>query len=248
LLAFLNLFRKNKISYFINIFISFKVRDALLSFKIQKVKHLLSERKELLPIFFNSKKSYLFIHIPKTGGTSVELYAKKLNYKTSLLQNGLSVDNLKGFKRSPQHLNIKQLIELLHFPDFTEIFTIVRHPFYRAFSEYSWLRDRFNNISEEEFFLDLIKNGPSSVYNYDGHLDNQIDFVSEDVIHYKFEENAFDRIEVLLKSNSDYLLKDYCKFPHKKNSKKEILPKLEEKYKAAVEKTYKQDMEYFSYS
>jgi hypothetical protein len=91
----------------------------------------------------------LFIHIPKTGGSSVELYfenklGKPLNKMLHFYSTDLSLD---GYNY--QHANYVKLKELLlknyqrHIDDIENIFTVIRNPYERVVSDlfyFKWIQ------------------------------------------------------------------------------------------------------------
>lgn len=84
----------------------------------------------------NYKNKIIFVHIPKCGGTSVEVFFNMRN-KESLYSTDENVIN--NVKYSLQHLTpnlIKELIPDIY-DDYTK-FTIIRNPYERVLSEYVW--------------------------------------------------------------------------------------------------------------
>ena len=118
-----------------------------------------------MPYFHNDKINLLFIHIPKTGGTSLENYFSK-KYNIPLNEKSLyTIDDLvftdeyinKYNHISYQHLSIMTIIKnsadlKINFNSLNCI-TIVRNPYTRIISDL--------------FFLKLnVKNKVSIIINY----------------------------------------------------------------------------------
>lgn len=95
-----------------------------------------------MPYFKTNNKNVLFIHIPKTGGTSVEHY---LSEKYSL---PLNHKNLYGIIQNNEYININSSLQHLSFKEIIKnkkyfnldlknlkIFTIVRNPYDRIISQ-----------------------------------------------------------------------------------------------------------------
>lgn len=104
-----------------------------------------------MPIFNNE---ITFIHIPKSGGTSVERFMEKKGFKMSLFTSTGSV-YING--HSPQHCTFRELTELNLLTD--KIFTIIRDEKERVLSEYfyilSYRPDLRKIINSFDDFLDL---------------------------------------------------------------------------------------------
>lgn len=110
-----------------------------------------------MPYFKNDNVNILFIHIPKTGGTSIETY---FSNKFSIPLNDSSLYNknptYEKFKTSPQHITLRTIIHnntsfKINF-NHIKIMTCVRNPYERLISDL--------------FYFDLIKETttPSKVY------------------------------------------------------------------------------------
>ena len=100
----------------------------------------------IMPYFKNEKINILFIHIPKTGGTSVETYFSKkynipLNEKSLFTNAGVKTKVKKNvvIENSLQHATYQEIITHAKFfkIDFNDIkiMTIVRNPYYRIISD-----------------------------------------------------------------------------------------------------------------
>lgn len=85
-----------------------------------------------MPLYHINGKLVLFIHIPKTGGTSVDFWLRSLG-EPILGSIGQEVDWLPCV---PQHLHAEPLSQLVPHtaPDYA--FAIVRHPEHRMVSEF----------------------------------------------------------------------------------------------------------------
>ena len=93
-----------------------------------------------MPFISYNKKNILFVHIPKTGGSSVEAWMEQ-HGKLNLF----SVGKPQSVNCTPQHLRFWDLRQLFDPGFFDYAFTIVRNPFHRLESEY-----RMRMIVQEE--------------------------------------------------------------------------------------------------
>ena len=104
-----------------------------------------------MPYFNNDELNLLFIHIPKAGGSSVEIYiSNKYSIKldTSTLYGFFSDDFKKQNDitkiHSLQHYTYNELYDMreilnIDFTDDLKLFTIVRNPYYRLLSDLFFL-------------------------------------------------------------------------------------------------------------
>ena len=98
------------------------------------------------------KKQIIFVHIPKTGGTTVENYLELMKGI-----NGYGVIKNTAF----QHFNWKDYLTLLGEDIYLNYFkfSIVRNPISRLLSEYYWtpLDFGYKNGTSFNTFLDNVK-------------------------------------------------------------------------------------------
>lgn len=144
-----------------------------------------ARRQELsMPIFTIKGRSYLFIHIPKTGGSSIE-DALAPHVETTFRYNGVPA----GFPCPPQHLHYAELISRFDISSFDEVFAIVRHPLSRIVSEYKFKTYRKNRFIGFEVWADVaLKKAEGNPFHLDNHMRPQVEFVGEGVTVFRFEE------------------------------------------------------------
>ena len=151
-----------------------------------------------MPYFKNNKINLLFIHIPKTGGSSLEKY---FNVKFNIPLNKkslMSTEDIREFSdkhdinSSLQHLTYNTIIKYKDFFKIDEtnikIITIVRNPYDKLMSDLFYLK-KINISSTKEEVYEKIK-----IYlqeNYDNHITPQYKFITND------EENLIDNIVLL---------------------------------------------------
>lgn len=92
-----------------------------------------------MPIFTRDEQSVLFIHIPKTGGTTVEDTFVNNGYEMTYRRGGVygkrtAFDQANGC--SPQHMHAALLDQHFAGHRFDHIFAVVRHPLRRFASEF----------------------------------------------------------------------------------------------------------------
>ncbi|KJZ17947.1 sulfotransferase family 2 domain-containing protein [Loktanella sp. S4079] len=149
-----------------------------------------------MPIFILKQKVLFFIHIPKTGGSSIETALRQQGARQALL----SASNGGFMKCTPQHMHAP-LIELFipsSFRDFT--FAVCRHPVNRLISEFHMRRDRWENgISFSEFVDYTFKKYRDNEYIFDNHIRPQSEFVTRDTRVFRFEDGLERAIGVACK-------------------------------------------------
>ena len=144
-----------------------------------------------MPLFFED--NIFFIHIPKTGGSSIEKFLESNGRKMSFnCENGdISVNY-----HSPQHMTFREIEKMgLDLPGF-KFFTILRDPVQRTISEYFYIKkynlpvgDYFYDFDE---FLDLFLDRTNSEL-FDNHNLSTYEFlintkgeINKDIITFDF--------------------------------------------------------------
>lgn len=139
-----------------------------------------------MPLFKVQDRIVHFIHIPKTGGTSIEKWFGERF--PSMYMNG----KLEGIDATLQHMDKRQYPLLISgWADFE--FTIVRDPIYRMISAYRW---RYARAAQEgryvpSFKIWLIFKLRAAERNPridDNFYVPQSEFVGEETIVFKFED------------------------------------------------------------
>lgn len=154
-----------------------------------------------MPVLHKAGTAVLFVHVPKTGGTSVERY---------FVQNGWTLDWRDGvagpgtansyLKCSPQHVEARRLDEFFRLERFDAIFSTVREPIARFRSEYcmrhvtdlrtdpasveSWAQSAFAAYDEDQFA-------------FDNHLRPQHEFIVPGASVYRLEAGLEVMVEDL---------------------------------------------------
>lgn len=116
-----------------------------------------------MPYFKNENVNILFIHIPKTGGTSVcDYFSKKFNIplNNSSLHDFLILDteeNKIEINSSLQHMSYNTIMKYKDFfnveSENLEIITIIRNPYYRVISDLFFLKKINTESSNHEVYI-----------------------------------------------------------------------------------------------
>lgn len=140
-----------------------------------------------MPIFRKENYNILYIHIPKTGGSSVESLFKQSGFELSLIDTGGpgSQNNLR--KCSPQHYHFEMLANFLDLNKFDFIFSTVRNPITRLKSEFL-MRNKLGSIDPNEWVRHTLDRYRDNPFIYDNHIRPQTTFVDDNVKVFKQEE------------------------------------------------------------
>ncbi len=204
-----------------------------------------------MPVYRINNKNVLFIHVPKTGGTSVDAYLS--SHATANLHNRLrrlfSVHDGLGldWQLPMQHFHA-EVLERMFAPDFFDyVFMVVRDPLERLKSEYRHIRALPLRIDARlpfgmwaRFMLWLARRAPSFARN---HLRPQSEFPCFGAEVFRFE----DGIDHVLKTVAERLgLPEPDEVPHRRNLAGEDIA-LSSRTAAALRAAYRKDYETFGY-
>ena len=142
-----------------------------------------------MPFIQHNGKRVLFVHIPKTGGTSLEKYMASFS-PLRLFSHGVPHVS----KCTPQHYRAQDIKSLMGDGFFDYSLAIVRNPYDRIESEYRMRAQ----IANEQFFKGLLRfsewvenfleRQKTERFLLDNHLRPQWEFVSKDVEIFKLED------------------------------------------------------------
>ena len=150
-----------------------------------------------MPVFRREGKNVLFVHVPKTGGTSVERLFVGSGWKATYLDRKVGPESVNWLRRcSPQHMHAEMLQLLLHLDRFDHIFMTVRDPLARFRSEYSMRhRDDLRTDSElvDAWAERAFSKYRANPFRHDNHLRPQHEFLVPGAVVYKLED-GLDRM------------------------------------------------------
>ena len=218
----------------------------------------------LMPVYTKNNKNILFVHIPKTGGSSVEKIFIEKGWDESFISNGKRSDIIKIYKSSLQHLHSPILRDIFNLSNFNKIFSIVRNPFDRCKSEYYWqlrLKIISSKINPPEKWLnDILIDYKKNNYIFDNHIRPQNEFIVEGVKVFKLEdgltkayEYAFDESPFIMprinknKNPLKFFGKQRSDLTLKKSKKNKFIEDQFLKLKPRIIDFYSKDYEFFKY-
>jgi hypothetical protein len=211
-----------------------------------------------MPVYSKNQKHILFIHIPKTGGSTLEKIFISKGWEEYFYLRGKNLDQLKFFKSSPQHFNSKLINEIFNIEEFNKIVTIVRNPFDRLKSEFYWqLKQNLilnKNIKPEEWFNQILLNYEKNPYIYDNHIRPQNEFLIDKAKIFKLEEGLNKVCEYIFEESSFKMprisrnpIKFFKETKLKETKKKQSIEEEFLKIKFKIEDFYYKDYQLFKY-
>jgi hypothetical protein len=144
-----------------------------------------------MPVFFKGDKRVLFIHVPKAGGTSIEVFFEANGFKTFYLDRGGSPDSLNPVRAcSPQHMAGDLLRAMFDIAKFDFVFMTVRHPVRRFLSKFVMETGERSNVERletwiAEDFCRVLRNPR----HMDNHLRPQVDFRVDEARVFRLEDS-----------------------------------------------------------
>jgi hypothetical protein len=198
-----------------------------------------------MPLIQLQNKLLLFVHIPKTGGASVEQFFR--NHGRVILFDG--IPNNPHFYCSPQHFHLAPLKSLFPLNVFHYRFTIVRNPFTRLVSEYRMRQGEAFLAGQaipnfDEWCAEVFDKYLENSWVLDNHLRPQTAFINEQIKVLRFEEGINSILQSL---QQRFQLPEILNYPHKQKSVA-IPVKISPKTVAAIVEFYSEDFAQLPYS
>lgn len=140
-----------------------------------------------MPIFETGDRRILFIHIPRTGGTSIEAWF------SGQASKGFFATIAPGaLKVCPQHLVVDDIRLLMGELKWDSAFSIVRNPYERMESAYFFRMNLWKHPTGtlpdfSAWVLRQLKQFSSNPFVLDNHIRPQTDFLDSDIKVFKFE-------------------------------------------------------------
>ncbi len=210
----------------------------------------------------DDEKGIIFIHIPKTGGTYIDINI--FNLKLNEIHGEMIKKYFIGYSEmSYSHLTLFEMNKMININAYKYMFTFVRNPYDRVVSNYVYNGHLFKEKNFREYIYDLrdyvennknifVENIPDFKLNqlYKHYALNQVDFLT-------LNENIYDKIKIFKfeefeKSIRQLILDLELNFQY---STEKINNTVHNDYKSYYEKDtaeivynlYKRDFECFNY-
>ena len=96
-----------------------------------------------MPVFIKGERAILFVHVPRTGGSSITSFLGRCGWASHDVdpKSVYDASSPNYYRRvSPQHWDSERLTQIYRLERFEAIIQFVRHPLQRTASEYRWRR------------------------------------------------------------------------------------------------------------
>jgi hypothetical protein len=135
-------------------------------------------------MIFSPQRNFCFIHVPKTGGTSIEhAYSQAVTFGDIILDG--SSGTMSRFYLETlnlgRHASAAQIVDMIGLVAFQSMFSVavVRDPVERMISYFRWIHS-FNHRGSLERELSSIKDFDEFVDMTQEHLAPQVDFIFDE--------------------------------------------------------------------
>ena len=173
-----------------------------------------------MPVFTKGNQRVLFVHVPKTAGSSVNKLFVNNGYERSYYSES-SKEPYKGLC-GPQHMDAELLNGEFDLSEFDYIFSVYRDPIDRHLSEFTWAPWGLcgQDIYTEDLFDDwcpkIFQAYRQNPYRFDNHIRPQSEFYVDGIDVYDFE-NIGDLTEKLC----DRIGLDKTDLPYERSSRRD---------------------------
>ncbi len=198
-------------------------------------------------------RAVLFVHVPKTGGSTIERLFQSSGWIMHLRETRETRPRLFPLRRcSPQHYQADLLAEMFDFSRFDLAFLIVRDPVARFRSEFAMRHTRLESADEatvDAWAEKIFGQYATNPYVLDNHLRPQSDFLTPGAEVYRLEDGMKGIVKDL---NKRFRLQLDKEIPHHLKSENRGLPSSAVQVSGALrerlQEFYAADYEQFGYA
>lgn len=161
-----------------------------------------------MPVFRKDERKFLFVHVPKTGGSSIEQAFKDAGYDTLYKDGRMGPKSWNHVRRcTPQHMHRDILETLFRLERFDGIFMVVRDPLSRLRSEYLWRHRNQEDLTVDEQAVQewaavTFARAADDPFLFDNHIRPQADFLVEGARTFRLED-GLDAVATALNEDWD---------------------------------------------
>ena len=193
-----------------------------------------------MPVFTKENQKILYVHVPKTAGSSVLSLFKENGYEVSYFDEG-SKNPYKGLCGA-QHIHYNLIKEEFDLKDFTYIFSIYRDPVERIISEYTWRCSKGGQrYPSLKYWVELMFDWyDKNNYINDNHIRPQNEFYFKTCKVFNFDDisNLNKKLSVDIGLDN--------KFPLKKENTSSYRYNLTQHCESLIKEFYNKDYEWFN--
>jgi len=151
-----------------------------------------------MPVFERGTIRVLFVHIPKTGGSSLEQGLRNAGFRQTCWSREKT-----AYGCSPQHLHAEALRQTFDMSSFDLMFTVIRDPVDRVVSEFNMRHPARSgeDYGDEKFrawFAWCRKSMGTRPWTLDNHIRPQVDFMVPECRVFRFEEGLDNVLRFVL--------------------------------------------------
>lgn len=192
-----------------------------------------------MPLFSKNKEKIFFIHVPKTGGTSIKKIFLSNEYSVSIHEyssNGFNpLTDKNKYPAALQHIHAEIIKEEVDVSNVNYFFAFYRDPIERLISEYNYRKPGMKFESWIDYIFGKYEKDPWMLSN---HIRPQTDFYFDkcDVYNFdnisKFPEKLFSRTGIKIKAD----------VPHENKSiKQKTSTQISKSVESKIKNFYKKD-------
>lgn len=198
-----------------------------------------------------AEKTFLFIHVPKTGGTAIETFFRGVGL-TGYFDPPTYMPVRRYLKVPPTHYDYDMLQRLFEL-DSLYSFAVVRNPVNRMISQYKWALEKstmastFAQMNFSEFIHMMFAEYKKNENLLSGHYKPQVRFVGEKVTRVFRYEEGLDAIIRRVLEDLGFKPQDDLKIPVVNNSTPRTVVPSESDIQA-IRDLYAEDFSAFGYN
>ena len=150
--------------------------------------------RNIMPILLKEGKAILFIHVPKCGGSSFEKEMEIRGWKEIVSVRGINGKDLEFLRCTPQHMHAKILDSFIDINKIEKNIAIVRNPFNRLLSEFSWQKFQgITNLSANDWLDTIFEKYEKNNFIFDNHIRPQTEFLFPNTKFFKLEDDGISK-------------------------------------------------------
>ncbi|WP_297084238.1 sulfotransferase family 2 domain-containing protein [uncultured Demequina sp.] len=147
-----------------------------------------------MPVLRKDGAALLFVHVPKTGGGSVETAFKDAGWRMDFFDHRGGPGSVNYLRRnSPQHTHAADLERIFRIGRFDAVFSFVRDPLPRMRSEYVWRMRKNDSVDVsgrafERWLRETLRKSLQNPSIYDNHIRPQVEFMVSGAQNFRVED------------------------------------------------------------